>query len=202
MDLSAFNEHVDRPIVGVLGNNVWRKLVLQLDFDAGQLRFLTPDDLPHPEWGTVVPLESAKTPRTVPITGVAYVRLNVAGAEGLFYVDTGDNGTASLTSGGLDYILENTKLAVLQRPRETAGGTLYARVFRIPTFTFADQRYNDLIFYETKDWAGTLGIRFLSRHLVTIDFPHARLFLKLRQRFQSPRPLRHERNRSCARSAK
>ena len=186
-DLSALNALLDRPIAGVLGNNLWRKLVVQIDFDAGQLRFLTPDDLPHPEWGSVVPLESAQGPDG-PDNAMAYVRLNVAGSEGLFIVDTGDNGTASLTSAGFDYILENTKLAVLLRPEETAGGTFDARKFRIPTFTFADQHYKDLIFTETKGWAGALGVRFLSRHLVTIDFPHARLFLKPGKDINRPDP--------------
>ncbi len=49
---------------------------------------------------------------------------------------------------------------------------------RAPPFTVGRLQYHDLIFGETKQWQGIVGNEFLSRHVVTLDFPHGRMFLR------------------------
>jgi predicted metalloprotease with PDZ domain len=60
----------------------------------------------------------------------------------------------------------------------TMAGRSMQRLMRAPSFQVSGLHYNDLLFYETKVWDGILGLEFLSRHLVTLDWPNHRLYLK------------------------
>ncbi len=112
-DLTDIRKKFDSPVVGILGNNVWRKLIIQIDFDAGQLRFFSPDDLPHSEWGIAIPLEFPERSdgSHFPTPGI---RLNIGGFEDLFILDTGAIGgySGTIPSEGFDYILSKTKFPV------------------------------------------------------------------------------------------
>jgi PDZ domain/Aspartyl protease len=178
MDLSAVRAQLDRPVIGLWGCNVWHKLVAQIDFDNGELRFFEPDDFPHPEWGNAIPLETPQGLDQREIGQSAYVRLTIGPFEDLFMIDTGNTQGGAIPTDGFDRILHATTRPVASAPAVTANGTATIRNLRTPEFILGENHYRDQIFVATTNWFGGLGLDFLSRHLVTIDFPHARLYLK------------------------
>ena len=71
-------------IYGLLGMDVLRKLVVQLDFDAGNLAILEPGKSQSKEWGEALPLQFQGK-------GVPTVRVMLPdGTAARFIIDTGD----------------------------------------------------------------------------------------------------------------
>jgi hypothetical protein len=176
-DLSMFRTLLGRPVAGLLGNDLCRNLVVQIDFDDGEILFLKPDDRPHPEWGTPIQIESAKTPHGLD-NQYARVRVIIDGFEDLFIVDSGLILGGNLPTDGFDQILDATTRPVARRLSYSLKGVTTQRFTRTPQFALGGLYYHDLIFGEDYGWEGRLGLSFLSRHLVTLDFPHAKLYLK------------------------
>jgi Aspartyl protease/PDZ domain len=176
-DLSPVRDLLGRPIVGLLGKNLCNKLVVQIDFDNTEIRFFKPDDRSHPEWGNAVPIETAQTDDG-PDSQNVLVRVIIGRFEDLFIVDTGDAGTGNIPIDGFDDISHATSRPVARIFSYTLKGIAPQRYMRAPDFSLGDQHYHDLIFGEDAQWQGRLGFGFLSRHLVTFDFPHSRLYLK------------------------
>jgi hypothetical protein len=173
-DLSPFRALTDMPVIGILGDNVWRGWVVQMDFDAHELRFFRPDNHPHPEWGTSIPIEGDNTDSN----GTPKIRLILGDFEDLFEIDTGYILNSLPAEYGFDHVLRTTNRRTITDPVMTMAGRSMQRLMRAPSFQVSGLHYNDLLFYETKVWDGILGLEFLSRHLVTLDWPNHRLYLK------------------------
>ena len=63
----------------------------------------------------------------------------------------------------------------------TASGVIRSREARISNLSVESFEYQDLIFGEG-NWS-YLGLSFLSRHIVTFDFPNSRMYLKKGKEF-------------------
>ncbi|MGD0767744.1 MAG: PDZ domain-containing protein [Tepidisphaeraceae bacterium] len=170
-DLSNIRAVSDRPVIGILGAVSLRDFVVQVDFDENSLRLFRPDSLPHPEWGTQIPIEShALTPA---------IHLDAFDQHLLFNIDTGSDRGVEVTSALFDSVQRSFNGAVDSSPNSVLGRTVMLRTMRISTFEVAKMRYRDVLIDETKGEFGcSLGLKFLSRHMVTIDFHNLRLYLK------------------------
>jgi hypothetical protein len=176
LDLSPLRRLTGVPIMGVLGANVWRTWVIQMDFDARQLRFFRPDGQPHPEWGTSIPVETEDA-RGDSIPAPA-IRLTVGDFTDLFAIDSGAIENNLPTIYGFDCVLRATSRPAITTPELSAAGRADVRMLRSPEFQISGLHYRDLLFGESKDWQGGLGLDFLSRHLVTLDCSNHKLYLK------------------------
>jgi hypothetical protein len=169
-DLSAFRVSAGRPIIGVLGMTGIKDFTVQMDFDDHKLKFLHPDDDRHPEWGKefALKLDESNNP---------YVRIRIAGEDEDLAIDTGSNEFVGLLPRTFDRLHEATKQPVISLPSLTANGTVEFREMRVAAFEAAGMKFQNVDFSETKT-TSACGLDFLERHLVTLDFPGHRLYLK------------------------
>jgi hypothetical protein len=180
MDLSPHRAHMDLPIVGVLGVNVWRRWVVQMDFDGHQLRFFLPDDHPHPEWGSSISMEGDD----VDGPSLPKIRLSIGDFADLFVSDSGADKNSLPETRGFDMVLVASRGHAVAVPMTSIAGLSTVRLLRSPNFQVGDLQYSGLLFDEIKDWKGSLGLEFLSRHLVTMDWPNHKLYLKPGKEFR------------------
>jgi hypothetical protein len=98
-----------------------------------------------------------------------------------FWIDTGANSTGGLSSDIFDQILSEKKLKTSEMLFTTASGVIRKRECRFNSLSVGPFEYEQLIFSEA-NWS-YLGLLFLSRHIVTFDFPNSRIYLKKSKEF-------------------
>jgi len=174
MDLRFLREFTGSDIRGLVGVDALMNQVVELDFDAGQIRLLD-----HVGKGAGLPMQMSFGEQ-----GQLYVDADIArwGREE-FQVDTGllCSGRLSRTvfdasakNGSLSRIAPNTFL--------TAAGTRRVRRGTLDAIRIGDDTHRALEFCELGSHSD-LGIGFLSRYVVTFDFPELKLYLRRGRRF-------------------
>jgi len=157
-------------ISGVIGMNFLRKYVVQIDFDKGVLSFLGPIRGQNPDWAEELEINYDSL-------GVPHIMGNIHdGIKVNFVIDTGDNSSGALGGKIFDDIISRKKIKTSETLVATASGTIRLRETRITNLRAGSFEYQDLIFCE--GIFSCLGLSFLSRHLVTLDFQNNRIYLK------------------------
>jgi len=152
VDFKTFPSAGGRPIMGILGIDCLKHYCIQLDFEAGKMRFLKPDGINGARLGKAYPITYDEGRPWVLHNGL------VEGAGAYTLVDTGYQ-----TDGAVqDLSFENTYVS--------------ERVWE-------GRRYTELVL---GNGGYVLGLRFLARHLVTLDFPSGVMYL--RQQSAGPLP--------------
>lgn len=139
-----FNRHP----MGILGMDCLQHYCIQMDFQAGKLRFLKPDAIHTADLGQAFPLAfegSCPCIRQSNLVGESPKPL---------LVDVGCN---------VDGLLDR--------------GTNHLAGVYLPECDWAGYTYSNLT-VAAVEHGNALGLRFLSRHLVTFDFPRRMLYLK------------------------
>jgi hypothetical protein len=147
-----------------------RRYVVRLDFDAGRLTISTSDEEEHSEWGRPLRIRLGRLP--APYLSAAMKEEG----EVRLYIDTGANSTGSLRKDVFDEIVQRKRAAVTEAWFDDLGGRKRARSARIGSIRIGADHYKDLIFDEGN--LSSLGLDFLSRHVVTLDFPNLKMYLK------------------------
>ena len=171
MDLSRMSADLNRMtgtkerVMGVVGLDCLKNYCIQLDFAAAKMRFLDPNDMQTNDLGKSFPLT---------ISGNrAFVQENFVGVKGVeSQIDTGLNFHGVLTPK-LYHRWTNTA------PEIPAGEVCF------PTAVFGGSRYTNMVLHG--DGPNLIGLAFLGRHLVTLNFPKRTMYLK--QTSVGPRPL-------------
>jgi hypothetical protein len=124
----------------------------------------------HPDWGIelLIKYDSLGWPY---ITGDILNSINVD-----FMIDTGANSTGGLDSETFKHTLSEKELKTSEILFATASGVIRKREIRIDSLSVGSFEYDKLIFGDA-NWSH-LGLLFLSRHIVTLDFPNNRIYLK------------------------
>ena len=161
LDLEFVSILGGRPVEGILGMDVLKHYCVQLDFAANKLRF--PDDAQSDKsaWGRAFPLGqlSEEDPRPA-------VAGNLFGEEGPYsIIDSGYDGAGWLMP---ERFAQWTNRAVAPLP-DTA---------RSPNGRFFGETYPDMNLDRQDAPSDGIGVEFLARHLVTLDFPQRTLYLK------------------------
>jgi hypothetical protein len=156
------------PVAGILGMDCLGHYCLQFDFSENKIRFLDPSRLNGQELGKPIPME--------PVRGCFFVNDNVVGVNGLrSLIDTGCNFDGVLTP---DLFWQWTNQA-------QSGATAPPGLAHFPDGVFGGAVYTNL--YLAGDGAQNLvGLHFLARNLVTLNFPGRMLYL--RQQSAGPAP--------------
>ena len=129
---------------------------IQLDFAAAKMRFFDPDDMESNDLGKAFPLTISDNR--------AFVQENFVGVKGVrSQIDTGLNFDGVLTPD-LYHRWTNTA------PEMPAGEV------RFPAAVFGGSRYTNMVLHG--DGPNLIGLAFLGRHLVTLDFPKRTMYLK------------------------
>jgi len=163
-------------ISGIIGMNFLRKYVLQIDFDKGMLSFLPPVEEQHSHWGKELVIDYDSL-------GLPHITENILdGIKVDFVIDTAGNSTGGLKSNIFKQILSEKELKTSEILFATASGVIRSREARISNLSVESFEYQDLIFSEG-NWS-YLGLSFLSRHIVTFDFPNSKIHLKKCKEFK------------------
>lgn len=168
-DLRPFSSTAGRPILGVLGMDVLAHYCIQLDFQAGKLRFLDDEHPGKNDWGRPFPLTDIGD-------GRFSVRENLAGTKDSgSVIDSGCNYDGWLSQPLFQQWTNQAKLPVggeVRFPMGVLGGETYRdiilRGFGAESLSVGDSH---IVF-------NGIGLRFLARHLVTFDFPKRTMYLK------------------------
>lgn len=170
LDLKMLTLIDGKTISGIVGMNFLKKHVIQIDCDQGTLSFLQPVEGQHPDWGEKLLLK-------YDTLGWPYIKGEILDSiNSDFVIDTGANSTGALGSDIFEKIISEKKPKTCESLFATASGVVKKRECRIDKFSFGSLHYDNLIFGEA-NWSH-LGLFFLSRHLVTFDFPNNRIYLK------------------------
>ena len=170
IDLEAeIESQVGRPIAGVLGMDVLEHYCLQLDFAAREIRFLDADHADKSGWGK--PFSLTNTDDVFPALGA-----NLAGSHGPgSLLDTGCTSDGWLSAALYDQWTNHASAPAEGQVRSPSGA-------------LDGEVYDDMDLQRLDDDEGSsgdshmkvngIGLRFLSRHLVTFDFPNRMMYLK------------------------
>jgi hypothetical protein len=161
MDLSKLASETGYPIKGVLGMNTLEHYCIQLDFDAGKIHFLDDETADKKNWGKAFPIIANNADAR------PFVAQNLLGTPGPHsLIDSG------YTSDGW------------LRPKSfqqwtNAASPLTKGEVHSPDGMFGGEKYHDVsLDVQFVDDADGIGLNFLARHLVTLDFPKHTLYLK------------------------
>jgi hypothetical protein len=171
-DFQSLSSRLDTPIMGILGMDCLRHYCLQLDFSSHKLRFLTPDQLDPRQLGAAIPMTFAPD-------GCPLINTSLLSKENITYeIDTGNNNDVVIDPELFQHVLHDHPGTSVHH---TTGGNAQdlAGYITLPTVAWAGRTYTDVDVNQSPDhWVNTLGLRLLSRHLVTLDFPNHTLYLK------------------------
>ncbi len=151
-DFKKLSTEIGRPVMGILGMDCMRNYSIQLDFETGKMRFLDPNQ-PHPgDLGAAFPI--------IVRDGLPYIHHDsFLGKKELdLMVDTGCM---------FDGLLKASRF-----PREAGR----QRSVAIGTCTWNDNTYTDL--FLAREEPDIIGLRFLARHVVTLNFPEQKMYLR------------------------
>jgi len=163
--ISAFRRE---GVMGIIGMDCLVNYCIQLDFAAGRMRFLNPDQMNPVDLGEAFSLALSGKSENKNIS-TRFLSIHHAGLLGgsstNLMIDTGYNNDGAIDDGVIK-------------------GHYFTRVvhFFIP---FRDLRVGKCV-WDGRDYTklridtgwNALGLRFLARHLVTFDFPKRMIYLK------------------------
>jgi hypothetical protein len=162
MDLSKPSADAHRPVMGILGMDCLRHYCMQFDFSTGTLRFLDPDSVDGTRGGR----EFAMTFRSgLPWMGEAGL---VPQATTPLLIDTGNI---------YDGALESDLFATEVREGALQVDAAKPKTATLSTARWGGETYSGLVL---RGGVNSIGLRFLARHLVTLNFPGQRVYLQRR----------------------
>ncbi len=141
-----------RPIMGILGMDCLKHYCIQIDFEAGKMRFLDPDHADVAKFGKAFPVAFKQLPF------IHHTRLIEGGETNWWLIDTGCN---------ID--------GLLSTPLFRASGGDSQAIGWFPRCVWDGNIYTNLVIGTGVD---LIGLRFLARHLVTLNFPERTMYLK------------------------
>lgn len=148
LDLKWLSKDAHRHVKGIIGFDCLKHYCIQLDFDAGKMRFLDSSHLDVKRLGKAFPITTTD-PDTRPFVHHPGF---TGGIETNCLIDTGCtyDGWAEIGALGSNHLSKY----------------------------FWDTQIYTNINVAVGGPKNVLGLRFLARHLVTLDFPHQTLYLK------------------------
>jgi Aspartyl protease len=160
-DFSEASSAIGRRVMGVLGIDCLSHYCVQLDFAAGKMRFLDAAEFKNQNWGKPFHLVTLRDGDERPA-----IRENLMGIKGaLSQVDTGDPGDGWLRP---KYFQQWTNKAAAPDGSDV----------RSPNARLTGENYPQVSLREADVFCDGIGLRFLSRHLVTFDFPKRMMYLR------------------------
>ena len=160
-DLSQLSNRVGHPVMGILGLDVLKHYCIQLDFAADRMRFLDDNRADKKNWGKAFQMVALNSNDDRPSV-----------AENLF----GAIGPHSLIGSGYNadgwlmpkFYEQWTNQLIPPAKGET----------RSPDGIFGGEIYHQISLRVQDVESDGIGLNFLARHLVTLDFPKQTLYLR------------------------
>ena len=178
VDLTPLRESTGLDIRGVIGVGFMRRYMLQLDFDNGKLRIFRSGSRKQVEFGDPVTMNLSEY-------GCPFVVGKILDKyQCSFIIDTGYPDSGSLSGDLFAKLSELGKIHGITRGiTNTDGKVRTTTETRMSEMELGTHDYKGLIF-EHSSRGNMLGLGFLSRHTVTLDFPNLEMYLKKGKRFE------------------
>jgi hypothetical protein len=177
-DLSFIREHAGTEMSGFIGMDFLGNRIVRIDFDRGEVAFLksVPQDS-----GRAISL--GLSPHSIPTAALDIIGVG----RRSFLVDTGFLGDCSGTmhAGLLDPMIAGGHAAVVGT--KLAKGLIRSSVVRevrVQEVSLCGFRHRGMVFAEREK--DMLGLRYLSRFVVTLDFRRMKMYLTPGKRFHEP----------------
>ena len=168
-DFKSISQSFGRSVMGLIGMDTLKNYCLQLDFAAGKVRFLDSAVADKSKWGEAFPLTDIGD-------GCPSVSANLAGVAGPgSLIDTGCAFDGWLTAPVFRQWTDPTRApssGEMRRPNGVLGNEHFQHL-ALHALPAAATTGNDLHLK-----FNGLGLSFLSRRVVTFDFPNHTLYLK------------------------
>ncbi len=168
-DCKEISNDVGQPIMGILGMDVLQNYCIQFDFAANKIRFLDYDHSNKSHWGDSFDLIEIGD-------GCFIISNNLAGAKAPgSLIDTGYNQDGWLVPN-LFQQWTNRSSSLPEGRAHSPNGILGSQTYTDLNLRGVDPKL--LSSGDTHITFNGIGLHFLSRHLVTLDFPEQTLYLK------------------------
>ncbi|HTR42825.1 MAG TPA: hypothetical protein VMH87_14525 [Pseudomonadales bacterium] len=168
-DCSQMSAEVGRPIMGVLGMDILKNYCIQLDFNDCKIRFLDDKHVDKSHCGIAFPITYLRD-------GCPSINENIIGSPGIgSLIDTGCSYDGWLIPQLFQQWTDNTlplSAGQARAPNGILGGQSY------PNLQMRSVAPKLLSTGDTHIQFNGLGLHFLARHLITLDFPENILYLK------------------------
>ena len=152
-----------RLVVGVLGIDCLKHYCIQLDFEAGKIRFLDPNHLEIASLGQAFPLNFSERWHQPLLENCNLVE----GKGKPTLIDSGYLADGTLNAEQFAAAIRDGAVAPI---KDMPGRALLRRCL------WKGETYTNLVIARA-DW-NAIGLDFLTRHLVTLDFPERKVYLK------------------------
>lgn len=175
-DCTGVREALGRDVYGILGMWFLKDWIITIDFDEGRIDFLQPGMAKQPAWGESVPC-------SLDADGSLHIYAKVGkDVETSFIVDTGHAGTGDIEKAFLTRLVNLHEARITGNSRQmTAFGLSSSLVTRLSSLSIGSFQHDNLRFSGGHD--NLLGLGYLSRYRLTIDFPNERLYLAKGRQF-------------------
>jgi hypothetical protein len=163
-DFTKESAQAGQRIMGVLGIDCLKHYCMQLDFEAGKIRFLDPSHLETASLGQAFPLTYFGEWRQPCIQNCNLVEAK---------------GKPTLIDSGYEYAdgtLDSEQFAAAIRDGAVVPNKYRPRLALLPRCVWHGETYTNLIIARA-DW-NAIGLSFLARHLVTLNFPERKIYFK------------------------
>jgi len=179
-DLESTNA-TGQQVVGILGMDCLRHYAIQLDFAAARMRFLDPGLVAREGLGRAFPL----TVYPAGASGYVTVHQSFTGTKGVKpLLDTGCLVDGLLEPKEFQLQLREQKAAWTNEFKDFTGFQRCGAFF--PKAVFSGETYTNLTFerapamkYKSRtNYLNAIGLPFLARHLVTLNFPQKTMYLR------------------------
>jgi hypothetical protein len=163
----------DYPVMGILGMDCLKHYLVHLDFVTNKMRLLGPEEVKKTgDWG--------KPFRLHIFFGEVWVHGDFFGGGGTYFrIDTGWLADGALESKLYEKVLARQKTGETARLKSPDGAAFSQTYFK--NFVFGNQSHQYLVLdnYPTMSM-NIIGLRFLMRNRVTLDFPNRVMYLEPR----------------------
>jgi len=159
--------------------NFLKDWIITIDFDKGHLDILSPETTATSDWGEGMPF-------VWDANGLMCILATVGKDVCIpFRIDTGYANTGMLDATLLSRLVSSSEARVTGDEKAlNLSGTHCSSVVRLSHLSLGSYRHENLRF--TSGELNILGLNYLSRYRVTIDFPNGRLYLAKGKRFADP----------------
>lgn len=180
-NLALLREHTGSPIYGFLGMDFLNDWIVSIDFDEGQLDFVAPGVPLKTTWGDRV--ECAFRSAGIPWYPATLAKKPT---PSFFLLDTGFPDTGALQETVFSELAKSGELRISGQRK--VGGIIDEGVMplgRISRLGFGTFEHKNLLLETCKN-KNIIGLGYLRRFRVTIDFPREKLYLAKGKRFSEP----------------
>jgi Aspartyl protease len=192
MPLDWFSRELGRTTDGLLGSNIIRNYVVEIDYANQVLRLLDPATYSYSGPGQRLPLQFIWD--NIPSVRAEVVAQDGTAITGIFLIDSGATTAIWLTKAFSEAHPEFLSIPETIEVRNVVavGGELSTRLGRVPAVRLggfvvanpsAQFSQNSSGIFATPGLAGTIGAQMLRRFKVVLDYPHMEMILEPNEQF-------------------